>query len=118
MRKAKDAIKFTIWARLVIGYMIIMVLVIFMGAYVTLKLNQFNGLTRGAASDGTLIGHIENLIDTLLSQVSFERKFLISGDTDFYRKFEEIRDIFISDYQSHIGDMGSEEKKYAIFRNR
>jgi hypothetical protein len=41
--------RFTIFKRLAIGYAAIMILVILMGVYVTLKLIQINRLTRDAA---------------------------------------------------------------------
>ena len=68
-----------------------MLLVVFLGAYVILKLNQLNGLTRDIALiDGTTIHLIESLSDTLFSQVGFEKKYFISHDRDFLKQFFEI----------------------------
>jgi len=83
--------KFTIFKRLTFGYIAMMLLVVFLGAYVTLKLNQLNGLTRNIASiDGTTIHLIESLSDTMYSLVGFEKKFFISHDRDFLKQFFEI----------------------------
>ena len=87
--------KFTILKRLVFGYMAIMLLVFLMGGYVTLKLNQLNDMIKDAASvDVTAVRRIEILLDTLLSQVRFEKKYLISEDLDFYFQFQKAKDRF------------------------
>lgn len=82
--------KFTIFKRLTFGYATFLLLVIFLGAYVTLKLNQLNGLTREIASVHAIsLTLSEHLLDKLLSQVGFEKKYLISKDSDFFIKFWE-----------------------------
>ena len=83
--------KFTIFKRLTFGYVTIMLLVIFLGAYVTLKLNQLNNLTREIASvDSTTIRVTDKLSDNIFSQVSFEKKYFVSRDQDFYKQFQKI----------------------------
>jgi two-component system sensor histidine kinase GlrK len=90
--------RFTIFKRLTIGYAAIMILVIFMGVYVTLKLIQINHLTRDAALvDSATVGQVDQLFDTLFTQVSFEEKYLISRDRDFYNKFWEVEENFLKD---------------------
>jgi two-component system sensor histidine kinase GlrK len=90
--------RLTIFKRLTIGYAAIMILVIFMGVYVTLKLIQINRLTRDAALvDSATVGQVDQLFDTLLTQVSFEEKYLISRDRDFYNKFWEVEENFLKD---------------------
>ena len=85
--------KFTIFKRLTFGYIAMMLLVIFLGAYVTLKLNQLNGITQNiAAIDGKTIHLIESLSNTIFSQVGFEKKFFISHDSDFLQQFLEIKE--------------------------
>ncbi|MCK4985986.1 MAG: HAMP domain-containing histidine kinase, partial [Desulfobacterales bacterium] len=75
-----------------------MILVIFMGGYVTLKLIQINRLTRDAALvDSATVGQVDQLFDTLFTQVSFEEKYLISKDRDFYNKFWEVEQNFLKD---------------------
>jgi two-component system sensor histidine kinase GlrK len=90
--------RFTIFTRLTIGYAAIMILVIFMGVYVTLKLIQIKRLTRDAALvDSAIVGQVDQLFDTLFTQVSFEEKYLISKDQDFYNKFWEVEENFLKD---------------------
>ncbi len=93
--------KFTIFKRLTFGYIAIMLLVIFLGLYVTFKLNQLNLLTRSIASvDGSIINQIEHILDTMYSQVSFGKKYLISKDNDFYKQFVEIKGYFQMDMEA------------------
>lgn len=83
--------RFTIFKRLTFGYVAIMLLVVFLGVYVSFKLNQFNRLAHAvAAMDETAIRPIEHLLDAIFSQVGFEKKYLISKDPDFLRQFLEL----------------------------
>ncbi len=83
--------RLTIFKRLTFGYMVIMILVVLLGIYVSLQLNQLNRLTRSVtAVDETIIRPIEHVMDAVVSQVGFEKKFLISKDADFFRRFGEI----------------------------
>jgi two-component system sensor histidine kinase GlrK len=86
--------KFTLLKRLTLGYVVILLLVILLGVYVSLNLNLLNRLIRGTAVDGTTIAQMEHLRDTLFSQASFEKKYHISKDEDFIKKFWEIRELF------------------------
>ena len=88
----------TIFKRLTIGYAVIMILVVFLGAYVTVKLNQINHLTRDIVSvDLGIIDITEKLSDLIFSQVGFESKYLISEDQDFYSQFWKIKQDFSID---------------------
>ena len=90
--------KLTIFKRLTFGYAAILLLVVFLGVYVTFKLNQLNGLSREIATvHVNRLTLTEHILDRLFSQVSFEKKFLISGDTDFLRKFWDIQLQMIED---------------------
>ena len=90
--------KLTIFKRLTFGYAAILLLVVFLGMYVTLKLNQLNGLSREIATvHVNRLTLTEHILDKLFSQVSFEKKYLISRDTDFLKKFWEIQSQMIED---------------------
>jgi two-component system sensor histidine kinase GlrK len=89
-----------------------MLLVIFQGAYVTLKLNQLNRITHAIISvEGAGIRLTENLIEALLSQESFEKKYIISRDQDFYKQFWEIREHFSKDLERLSSLIAASEKK-------
>ncbi|MFC1869349.1 ATP-binding protein [Thermodesulfobacteriota bacterium] len=84
--------KFTILKRLMFGYIAIMLPVTFMGGYVTLKLNQLNRITSDIASvDVPTVRRIELMLNILLSQVQFEKKYLVLKDPDFYEQFNKTR---------------------------
>ena len=92
----------TIFKRLSLGYALIMLMILFMGLYVTLKLNQMNALMhKVAAVDNASITLGESLLDSLFSQVGFEKKYLISHDADFYNQHHDMRTAF----QKGLGEM-------------
>ncbi len=105
----------TIFKRLTLGYLAIMLLIIFMGVYVTIKLNELNRIARAVISvDSAAIGLTENLLEALFSQVGFEKKYLISRDQDFYQKFREIQEYFSKDLE-RLGSLMDTSKKKRLF---
>jgi two-component system, NtrC family, sensor histidine kinase GlrK len=92
--------KFTIFKRLTFGYLAIMLLVLFMGGFVSFKLNQLNHITKEInAIDSTTIRTSAHLIDALISQVGFEKKFFIAPSIDFYKQFWEINNYILQDFE-------------------
>ena len=70
--------KFTILKRLIFGYATIMLLIVFLGGYVSLQQNKLNRFVREIASvDGTTIDLTERLSNKLFTQVGFEKKYFI-----------------------------------------
>lgn len=105
--------KFTIFKRLTFGYLSIMMLVLFLVIFVTIKLNQLTQLTRTASSvDAQTVRLTERLSNNMFSMVGFEKKYLISRDNDFYRHFLRIKNDFNTDLQQ-LGLLmaGSEKNK-------
>ena len=89
----------SIFKRLVIGYSIVMLLVLVFAGYTSLGLERLNRLTREVARvDSSAIGLIERLIDTLISQVRFEKKYLIARDSDFLNQFQQMEQHFLDDF--------------------
>ncbi len=102
--------KFSIFKRLTFGYATILLLVVFLGVFVTLKLNQLNGLSREIASVyATRLTLTEHVMDKLFSQISFEKKYLISKDADFFIKFWEIQTQIYEDIRKLKALLGTEE---------
>jgi two-component system sensor histidine kinase GlrK len=92
-----------------------MILIIFLGVYVTIKLNQLNHIARAVISaDGATIRVTENLSEALFSQEGFEKKYLVSGDHDFYQKFREIQEYFSKDLK-RLGSLMDTPKKKRLF---
>jgi two-component system sensor histidine kinase GlrK len=80
----------TIFQRLTLGYLAIMLLVVASGLYGTLQLNRISRLIHQAANvDGESIRLAEDLSDRLTAMIGTEKKFWISGDLDFRRLFEK-----------------------------
>ena len=104
--------QFTIFTRLTFGFLAIMGAVIFLGTYVTLKLNQLNDLTHAIASvDSASIRLTENVSDALLSQVSFEKKYLVSKDDDYCQQFEQLNEYLEKNIEKLWPLMDTSEKK-------
>ena len=104
-------IKMSLLMRLTLGYIAILVLVIALGVYVAFNLNQINLLIRGTAEDGATLAHMEHLMEAVFSQVSFERKYLISQDPDFRKKFRDIQDLIVRDLKDGEPRMNTAQKK-------
>jgi two-component system sensor histidine kinase GlrK len=105
------AMRLTLLKRLTAGYMVTLVLVLSLGIYVSYNLNRLNHLIRGTASDGTTISQIQHLRQAIFSQISFEKKYLISHDRDFWNKFWEIHQRFVIDFKSYMSGMNTPRKK-------
>jgi two-component system sensor histidine kinase GlrK len=106
-----ERMKFTIFKRMISGYAVIMIMVIFMGIYVTLKLNQMTDINHKIAEiDGATITVGEHLLEVLFSQVGFERKYLIAGDPDFLREFHRTKALF-EEEMVRLSALGDSEKK-------
>ena len=104
-------VKISLLMRLTLGYIAILVLVIALGVYVAINLNQINLLIRGTAEDGATLAHMEHLMEAIFSQVSFERKYLISQDPDFRKKFQDIQDLIVRDLKDGEPRMNTTGKK-------
>jgi two-component system sensor histidine kinase GlrK len=104
--------RFTIFKRLTLGYLAIMLFVVFLGVYVTIKLNQLDRIARAVVSvDSAAITLAENLLEALFSQDAFQKKYLISKDQDFYRQSQEIQHRFSSDLKGLCDILDTSGKK-------
>jgi two-component system sensor histidine kinase GlrK len=109
--------RFTLFKRLTFGYLTIMLLMLFLVIFVAIKLNQLTRLTRSASSvDGQTVRLTERLSNSMYSMVSFEKKYLISKDDDFYQHFLQIREDFNNDVQQ-LGLLitGSEKMETKVY---
>jgi two-component system sensor histidine kinase GlrK len=87
--------KLTIFSRLLIAYLAIFFLVMAVNVYVIAKLRQFNQVTRHIMN--TEYGILESgkkLGDSFLSQVRYERKYIVTPDDDLRNQFLSARDEF------------------------
>jgi two-component system sensor histidine kinase GlrK len=103
--------RFTIFSKLVIGYLTIFILVIIVSVYTTM---QFQKLVIATGSiiniDDRMLSYNKKLTDALLSQVQHERKFLIIKDNTFYDRFVSAE----NDFDQHFSEVVSvEDSPYA-----
>jgi two-component system, NtrC family, sensor histidine kinase GlrK len=88
--------KFSIFSRMMIGYLAIFILVMAVSTYTILKIQQFNKVTRYIlAIDGRILEHGKKLADSILSQSRFERKFTLTRDQAFYDQFLSGKEDFL-----------------------
>ncbi len=106
----------TIFKRLVIGNMIMLSFLVSLGAYVIYKLDVIQQLTQDIVdTDTKSINHCENLSSSLLSMIVFEKKYIISQDIDYHKKYMELKD----EFEAEMGQLQDilkldEIKKYAL----
>jgi two-component system sensor histidine kinase GlrK len=80
--------KLTIFSRLALGYFIIFVIMGIVNAYTLLKLHQINsGTTQIINTDQRILDFRKKLADTILSQMGYEKKFIITKDPIFHAQF-------------------------------
>jgi two-component system sensor histidine kinase GlrK len=88
-------VKFTIFSRLVFGYLFILVLVLVVSGYLVYRIGQFNEVTRSVVTtNNRMVDYSGKLTDAILSQVRNERKFIISKDKGFYSQFVHFKNDF------------------------
>jgi two-component system sensor histidine kinase GlrK len=87
--------KLTIFSRVLIGYLILIILVITMGAYTFYQMSQINKVTQSILTiNNQMLDYSEKLLDLIYSQVRYEKKFIISKDEIFYNEFLRLRNDF------------------------
>lgn len=85
-------IKLTILSRLMIGYSVILILVIAMNVYTIVQIGQFNQVTQSISlTNNQMINKIEKLKDSFLSQIRYEKKYIITHDEAFYSEFLRLK---------------------------
>lgn len=83
--------RWTIFSRMVIGYLVIFLLVIGMSIYAVVRIGQFNEVTQSVLmTNNRMIDCAGKLSDSLLSQIRYERKFIITRDAVFYNEFSRL----------------------------
>ncbi|MBW2661210.1 MAG: HAMP domain-containing histidine kinase, partial [Deltaproteobacteria bacterium] len=105
----------TIFKRLALGYLAILLLVIALGIYTTLRLDQLNQITHSISSiDGETIRIANRLRNNSFSQSGFEEKYIVSRDKDFYHQFLEIEKHIKTDLKRISTLIDTPEKKRLI----
>ncbi|MEI9477641.1 MAG: HAMP domain-containing sensor histidine kinase [Deltaproteobacteria bacterium] len=85
----------TIFSRLVFGYLTIFVLVIILSFYTIVRMGEFSEVTYSVLmSNNRMIDFTGKLTDTVLSQIRYERKFVVTKDSAFYSQFMRLKSDF------------------------
>ena len=87
---------------MVIGYLAIFLLVVAMSAYAIARIGKFNEVTKSVLmTNNRIIDYTVKLRDSILSQIRYERKFLITKDQVFYTQFSR----FKSDFDQYLDEL-------------
>jgi two-component system, NtrC family, sensor histidine kinase GlrK len=80
---------------LIINNILIILLISVISVYTIIYLNNLNGLIESVIKhDSRIIKIVENALDDLYSMTAADDKYLISGDADYFRQFDQIRNDF------------------------
>lgn len=80
--------KVSILSRLIFSYLAIFILVTAMSVYSIVEMDRFNAITRSLlAVDTETMTYADKIRDNLLSQIRYEKKFLIARDASLYSQF-------------------------------
>lgn len=80
--------RLTIFSRLAVGYLAIFILVTAANVYSIAQLYRINNITRSVLKiDNRIIDYGEMLTDALLTQIRYERKWVITRDDTLYDQF-------------------------------
>ena len=91
--------RLSLFSRLVIGYLAVFALLIAISVYAIQELRRFNVITRSnLEKDNRVLDYEKKLADSLLSQIRYERKFVITKDQALYREFLK----FKSDFENYL----------------
>ena len=90
---------FNIFSRLVVGYLVVFFLIIIVSIYTTVQFQNLEDSTDSILNiDNNMLSLNKKLMDTLLSQIQYERKFLIVKDNAFYDRFVSAE----NDFERHF----------------
>jgi two-component system sensor histidine kinase GlrK len=94
--------KLTLFRRLIVGYLLILILTISASVFAIFILRQFDSVTRSIREvDDRVLEYEKKLSDTLLSQIQYERKFLIGKDEVLYNRFL----LFNNDFRQYLEEI-------------
>lgn len=94
--------RLTLFRRLAFGHLAILIMAASASIYAVVSLRQFTVLTRSIiAIDNRLLEYEGKLRDALLSEIQYERKFLIGLDKALYDRFR----LFNADFNQYMADL-------------
>ncbi len=80
--------RLTIFSRVMIGYFTVLILVMAISVYAIVKLHQFNrGMRHILEIDQAILDYEKRLEDSILAQLRYDKKYIITKDATFYEQF-------------------------------
>jgi two-component system sensor histidine kinase GlrK len=90
--------RLTLFSRLILGYLAVFALVIAVSLYTLQQLQRFDDITQSILErDNRILDYEKKLADSFLSQVRYERKYVIAKDQTLYREFLKFKGDFERD---------------------
>lgn len=107
--------RLTIFSRLMMGYLTIFILVTVVSVYVILKLHQLNTNTRHMLRiDNPILDYEEKLIDSILSQLRYEKKYVITKDILLHDQFLSAKEDFNKFLSEALSMADTPEKRNSL----
>lgn len=112
MHREARILKLTIFNRLIISNILIILLVGMISIYTIIYLHNLNNLIESAIQhDSRMIKIVEVALDDLYRMTAADDKYLISGDPDYRRQFSQIKNDFHQDVTQLSGLADTREKR-------
>src|SRR3990172_3719297 len=80
-------VRLSIFSRLVMGYLALLVLATVVSVYAIVELGQVKDITHSILVDNSIIDRHKDMTDAFLSEARYEKKFVIMQDNSFYESF-------------------------------
>jgi two-component system sensor histidine kinase GlrK len=107
--------RFSIFSRLMLGYLTVFVLVMAVSVYAILKIRQLNRGTDYILNiDNRILEDQKKLAEAILSQVRYERKYFITRDNTFYKQFLSAKGEFDKHLEDVLSVVDSPPKKECL----
>ena len=108
--------RLSIFARLVIGYLVLFSMLAGVSLYFIYHLGQYNKITRSIIlNDTSILEYSNQLSDALLSEVRSDRKYVVLKDETLYENYLQGRDEFNEILQKALARASSEEMKHFFY---
>ena len=108
----------TLFKRLIIGNVIILVLVFILGSTVIFNLTRLQKVTREIVvknQESILVG--DRLLDSLISLAKSGEKYFVSRDIDYYDRFLDIKKILENDFKTFTGLMETNDQTILLIES-
>jgi signal transduction histidine kinase len=106
----------SIFKRLILGNLVVLMIVAFWGGAVTYKLNNLQKITKEIVEiNGACLIIGDRLLDSFTSLVKSIRKYYVSGDLDYYHRVQEVKPLIEKDFGliNHLIESGEQQRLFS-----